>query len=101
MSGVLYHPGQTSDIVTAGVTDSLGGNNLTCVSPADSNMEETLSTMRYADRARKIKNKPINNHDPQAAEILRLKQLVCTQRHRQYSHRKYICRLYLNQEMVA
>lgn len=62
------------------VLDSLGGNSHTvmiaCVSPADSNMEETLSTLRYADRARKIKNKPVVNRDPQAAEILRLKQIV-------------------------
>ncbi|KAL5012399.1 hypothetical protein ScPMuIL_010950 [Solemya velum] len=60
--------------------DSLGGNSHTlmiaCISPADSNMEETLNTLRYADRARKIKNKPIVNRDPQAAEIMRLKQLV-------------------------
>ena len=99
----LYPPGQTSEIMTAGVTDSLGGNSLTvmiaCVSPADSNMEETLSTMRYADRARKIKNKPIINRDPHAAEILRLKQLVCTRHGRQYFYRKYLCRLH--PEMVA
>lgn len=60
--------------------DSLGGNSYTlmiaCVSPADTNMEETLNTLRYADRARKIKNKPIVNRDPQAAEIIRLKQMV-------------------------
>ncbi|XP_027230346.2 chromosome-associated kinesin KIF4-like isoform X2 [Penaeus vannamei] len=60
--------------------DSLGGNShtvmLACVSPADSNMEETLSTLRYADRARKIKNKPIINRDPQAAEIAKLRQQV-------------------------
>ncbi|XP_069724201.1 chromosome-associated kinesin KIF4A isoform X2 [Phaenicophaeus curvirostris] len=60
--------------------DSLGGNSHTlmiaCVSPADSNLEETLNTLRYADRARKIKNKPIVNVDPQAAEIHHLKQQV-------------------------
>nr|XP_033800607.1 chromosome-associated kinesin KIF4A isoform X2 [Geotrypetes seraphini]XP_033800608.1 chromosome-associated kinesin KIF4A isoform X2 [Geotrypetes seraphini] len=60
--------------------DSLGGNSHTlmiaCISPADSNMEETLNTLRYADRARKIKNKPIINVDPQAAELQRLKQQV-------------------------
>ena len=80
------------------LTDSLGGNSLTvmiaCVSPADSNMEETLSTMRYADRARKIKNKPVINRDPQAAEILRLKQLVCTRHGWQYFFRKYLCKLH-------
>ncbi|XP_010114039.1 PREDICTED: chromosome-associated kinesin KIF4A, partial [Chlamydotis macqueenii] len=60
--------------------DSLGGNSHTlmiaCVSPADSNLEETLNTLRYADRARKIKNKPIVNLDPQAAELHHLKQQV-------------------------
>ena len=51
--------------------DSLGGNSHTlmvaCVSPADSNLEETISTLRYADRARKIKNKPIVNKDVKVA----------------------------------
>ena len=60
--------------------DSLGGNSHTvmiaCVSPADSNMEESLNTLRYADRARKIKNKPIVNIDPQAAELINLRQQV-------------------------
>ncbi|KAJ8266922.1 hypothetical protein GJAV_G00136210 [Gymnothorax javanicus] len=60
--------------------DSLGGNSHTlmiaCVSPADSNIEETINTLRYADRARKIKNKPIINVDPRAAEMNRLKQQV-------------------------
>ncbi|CAN2391879.1 Belongs to the TRAFAC class myosin-kinesin ATPase superfamily. Kinesin family [Pristimantis euphronides] len=49
---------------------------IACVSPADSNMEETLNTLRYADRARKIKNKPIVNTDPQALELQKLKQQV-------------------------
>ncbi|CAH8625593.1 unnamed protein product [Dicrocoelium dendriticum] len=61
--------------------DSLGGNSTTvmlaCVSPADSNMEETLNTLRYADRARLIKNKPIlNRADPKDAELARLRSLV-------------------------
>ncbi|XP_049642799.1 chromosome-associated kinesin KIF4A-like [Suncus etruscus] len=60
--------------------DSLGGNSHTlmiaCVSPADSNLEETLNTLRYADRVKKIKNKPIVNIDPQRAEINHLKQQV-------------------------
>ena len=49
---------------------------IACVSPADSNMEETINTLRYADRARKIKNKPIVNVDPRAVEMNRLKQQV-------------------------
>ena len=58
--------------------DSLGGNSRTvmiaCVSPADINMEESLSTLRYADTARAIKNKPVVNRDPHAAAIAHLKQ---------------------------
>lgn len=49
---------------------------IACVSPADSNMEETINTLRYADRARKIKNKPIVNVDPRAAEMSSLKKQV-------------------------
>merc|ERR1712133_299603 len=60
--------------------DSLGGNSHTlmvaCTSPADSNLEETISTLRYADRARKIKNKPIVNKDPKTAELNRLRSQV-------------------------
>lgn len=64
--------------------DSLGGNTKTVMlancSPADYNFEETLSTLRYASRAKLIKNKPIINEDPKDAllkqyanEIERLK----------------------------
>ncbi|XP_045490201.1 chromosome-associated kinesin KIF4 isoform X2 [Pieris rapae] len=60
--------------------DSLGGNSLTlmvaCVSPADFNFDETLSTLRYADRARRIRNKPVINQDAKAAENVRLTNLV-------------------------
>jgi len=67
--------------------DSLGGNARTlmiaCVSPSDIDAEETLSTLRYAARARCIKNKPIVNEDPKDAllrqyqlELQRLKKLL-------------------------
>lgn len=57
-----------------------------CVSPADTNMEETLNTLRYADRARKIKNKPIINRDPQSDEIMRLRQVVSHCLHQCLTH---------------
>lgn len=54
-----------------------------CISPSDNNFEETLSTLRYANRAKNIKNKPRINEDPKDAllreykeEIERLKALV-------------------------
>ena len=53
--------------------DSLGGNTKTvmmaAIGPADYNYEETLSTLRYANRAKRIKNKPIINEDPKDALI--------------------------------
>lgn len=49
---------------------------LACVSPADSNLDETMNTLRYADRARKIKNKPVINQDPHKQEITKLKREV-------------------------
>ena len=58
--------------------DSLGGNSRTvmvaCVSPADSNLEETLNTLKYAGRARNIKNTPTVNSDSSAEEVVRLRQ---------------------------
>jgi len=48
--------------------DSLGGNSRTtmiaCCSPAECNFEETLNSLKYANRAKNIKNKPIINRDP-------------------------------------
>jgi len=53
--------------------DSLGGNTKTvmcaCVGPVDYNYDETLSTLRYAYRAKSIKNKPRINEDPKDAMI--------------------------------
>lgn len=53
------------------------------VGPADWNYDETLSTLRYANRAKNIKNKPKINEDPKDAmlreyqqEITRLKMAL-------------------------
>ena len=57
-----------------------------CLSPADNNYDETLSTLRYANRAKNIKNKPKINEDPKDAmlreyqeEIQKLKELLGNQ----------------------
>jgi hypothetical protein len=59
---------------------SLGGNAKTVmvanVSPASYNYEETLSTLRYADRAKKIKNKPVINEDPKDAKLREYQQEI-------------------------
>ncbi|XP_010624098.1 kinesin-like protein KIF17 isoform X5 [Fukomys damarensis] len=70
--------------------DSLGGNTKTlmvaCLSPADNNYDETLSTLRYANRAKNIKNKPCINEDPKDAllreyqeEIKKLRAILAQQ----------------------
>ena len=60
--------------------DSLGGNSRTtmiaCVSPAESNYEETLSSIKYASRARNIKNKPIVNRDANSMLIEALRNQI-------------------------
>ena len=43
------------------------------VSPSDMNFEESLSTLRYADRAKKIQNKAVINESPQDKLIRELK----------------------------
>lgn len=81
--------------------DSLGGNAKTVmvanVGPAGYNYEETLMTLRYANRAKNIKNKPIINEDPKDAllreyqeEIMRLKMALETRKKKggEGGHRK-------------
>merc|ERR1719454_302387 len=59
--------------LTRMLEDSLGGNTKTCMiatcGPADYNYDETLSTLRYANRAKNIKNKPKINEDPKDAML--------------------------------
>ncbi|KAI2652292.1 Kinesin-like protein KIF13B [Labeo rohita] len=60
--------------------DSLGGNSRTAmvatVSPAADNYDETLSTLRYADRAKSIVNHAVVNEDPNARIIRELREEV-------------------------
>uniref|UniRef100_A0A673LDL0 Kinesin family member 21B n=1 Tax=Sinocyclocheilus rhinocerous TaxID=307959 RepID=A0A673LDL0_9TELE len=57
--------------------DSLGGNSRTvmiaCVSPSDRDFMETLNTLKYANRARNIKNKVIVNQDKTSQQISALR----------------------------
>lgn len=60
--------------------ESLGGNAKTimiaALSPADINFDETLSTLRYADRAKQIKNVAVVNEDANEKLIRELKEEV-------------------------
>eukprot|EP00105_Crassostrea_gigas_P042659 XP_019926807.1 PREDICTED: kinesin-like protein KIF28P isoform X14 [Crassostrea gigas] len=65
-------------VLTKLLQNALGGNSKTimiaALSPADINYDETLSTLRYADRAKKIKNKAVVNENPLDKLIRELKE---------------------------
>ncbi|MFT7812984.1 kinesin-like protein KIF13B isoform X2 [Arapaima gigas] len=67
-------------VLTWLLKDSLGGNSKTAmvatVSPAADNYDETLSTLRYADRAKSIVNHAVVNEDPNARIIRELREEV-------------------------
>eukprot|EP00112_Aurelia_sp_Birch-Aquarium-sp1_P000611 Seg1058.2 transcript_id=Seg1058.2/GoldUCD/mRNA.D3Y31 product="Kinesin-like protein KIF16B" protein_id=Seg1058.2/GoldUCD/D3Y31 len=76
-------------VLTWLLKDSLGGNSKTimiaAISPADVNYSETLSTLRYANRAKNIVNKPTVNEDANVKlirelrdEIEKLRQMLST-----------------------
>uniref|UniRef100_A0A4W3H9B6 Kinesin family member 1B n=1 Tax=Callorhinchus milii TaxID=7868 RepID=A0A4W3H9B6_CALMI len=77
-------------VLTWLLRENLGGNSRTAMvaalSPADINYDETLSTLRYADRAKQIKCNAVVNEDPNAKlirelkdEVTRLKDLLRSQ----------------------
>ncbi|XP_055502057.1 kinesin-like protein KIF1A isoform X12 [Leucoraja erinacea] len=77
-------------VLTWLLRENLGGNSRTAMvaalSPADINYEETLSTLRYADRAKQIRCNAVINEDPNNKlirelkdEVSRLRDLLCTQ----------------------
>jgi len=84
VDGKTQHVPYRDSKLTRLLQDSLGGNTKTLMcanaGPADYNYDETISTLRYANRAKNIKNKPKINEDPKDAmlrefqdEIKRLK----------------------------
>ncbi|KAJ1513394.1 Kinesin-like protein kif3b [Coelomomyces lativittatus] len=71
VDGKSQHVPYRDSKLTRLLQDSLGGNSKTVmvatISPASYNYEETLSTLRYANRAKNITNQPIINEDPKDA----------------------------------
>lgn len=85
VDGKSQHIPYRNSKLTRILQDSLGGNTKTIMianlGPACYNYDETISTLRYANRAKNIKNKPKINEDPKDAmlrefqdEITKLKQ---------------------------
>nr|XP_020643636.1 kinesin-like protein KIF28P isoform X2 [Pogona vitticeps] len=77
---VLHIPYRDS-VLTKLLQSALGGNSRTimiaAISPADMCYEETLSTLRYAERTKRIKNKAVINTGPTAKLINELKAENC------------------------
>jgi Kinesin motor domain/SAP domain len=79
--GTQSHIPYRDSKLTRLLQDSLGGNSRTvmvaCVSPADSNLEESVNTLRYATRTRNIKNSAVRNvvaKPMSAAEAMAMKR---------------------------
>lgn len=74
------HVSYRDSILTFLLKESLGGNSKTCmlatVSPASSQVEETISTLRYAAKTSKIINTVKINEDPRDLRIKNLEQLL-------------------------
>lgn len=77
----VYIPYRDS-VLTWLLKDSLGGNSKTimiaAISPADCNYTETLSTLRYANRAKNIINTPTVNEDANVKLIRELREEIHT-----------------------
>ncbi|XP_068447758.1 kinesin-like protein KIF1A isoform X25 [Clinocottus analis] len=87
---VENHIPYRDSVLTWLLRENLGGNSRTAMvaalSPADINYDETLSTLRYADRAKQIRCNAVINEDPSnrlvrelKEEVSRLKDLLCSQ----------------------
>ncbi|XP_034295591.1 kinesin-like protein KIF1A isoform X14 [Pantherophis guttatus] len=76
-------------VLTWLLRENLGGNSRTAMvaalSPADINYDETLSTLRYADRAKQIRCNAVINEDPNNKLIRELKDEVARLRDLLYS----------------
>ncbi|XP_068884647.1 kinesin-like protein KIF3A isoform X2 [Aphelocoma coerulescens] len=73
VDGKSTHVPYRNSKLTRLLQDSLGGNSKTMmcanIGPADYNYDETISTLRYANRAKNIKNKARINEDPKDAML--------------------------------
>lgn len=79
VKGGTHVPFRSSPL-TMLLKDSLGGNSKTVmfanINPSERNVSETVSTLRFADRAKQIKNKPVVNMDSKDQKIAELTEIV-------------------------
>ena len=87
-SGKKGHIPYRDSKLTRLLQSSLGGNTKTVmcanIGPADYNFDETMSTLRYANRAKNIKNKPKINEDPKDAMLREFQEEIARLRAKLY-----------------
>uniref|UniRef100_H2T4J9 Kinesin-like protein n=1 Tax=Takifugu rubripes TaxID=31033 RepID=H2T4J9_TAKRU len=80
VDGKSTHVPYRNSKLTRLLQDSLGGNSKTMmcanIGPADYNYDETISTLRYANRAKNIKNKARINEDPKDALLRKFQKEI-------------------------
>ncbi|KAH8283237.1 hypothetical protein KR054_004768 [Drosophila jambulina] len=80
VNGKTKHVPFRDSKLTRLLQDSLGGNTKTlmisCISPSNINYDETITTLRYASRAKKIANRPTINEDPKDAKLQQYKNEI-------------------------
>ncbi|XP_075248728.1 kinesin-like protein KIF3A isoform X2 [Convolutriloba macropyga] len=80
VDGKSSHIPYRNSKLTRLLQDSLGGNSKTMmcanIGPAEYNYDETISTLRYANRAKNIKNKPKINEDPKDAMLRKFQEEI-------------------------
>ncbi|MBN3304171.1 KIF3A protein, partial [Amia calva] len=80
VDGKSTHVPYRNSKLTRILQDSLGGNSKTLmcanIGPANYNYDETISTLRYANRAKNIKNKAKINEDPKDASLHQLQKEI-------------------------
>jgi hypothetical protein len=99
---VTFVPYRVSKL-TRILSNSLGGNSRTwmiaCVSPVEKDLDESINTMHYACRARKISNTPIVNKDSQSTIITQMKQQIFKLKTQVAKMRKIITQKGLDNQM--
>ncbi|XP_022654084.1 kinesin-like protein KIF3B [Varroa jacobsoni] len=112
VDGKSTHVPYRDSKLTRLLEDSLGGNAKTImianIGPSHWNYEETLTTLRYASRAKNIKNKPKVNEDPKDAllrefqlEIARLKMQLEEKGKRKGKSKSAVSRSSINSDSSA
>lgn len=104
LSSSTYIPYRDS-VLTKLLMDSLGGNGMAimiaCISPSNAHIDETLSTLYYASRARNIKNIPSKKIHPKDRIIAQLIQEIQRLKSENLKMKQYISQNQISPNQIA